>query len=195
LKKDDLCDVKLNIRISCKIWCGLRRYSLIHRPEINASYDRYLQTMLWNCWCLWRDPSQTSEITRTTILAKRGAISRKILLLLSIFDQAAQRKVPFHMTTLGRPNLNLILVSKQRYCIEKSVSTFLHFLLLAPEKNCFTFMACLWYLMDSKTSKYSLPACARIYSLTRISFFVYITYKKFRELAHLPLPSQRFMGL
>jgi len=71
------------------------------------------------------------------------------------------------MTTLGRPNLNLILISKQRYCTEKSVSTFLHFLLLASEKDCFTFIACLWYLMDSKTSKYFLP----VYAFTRLLVF------------------------
>jgi len=63
LKKDGLCDVKLNIRISCKIWLTWLTTLFTDSPAENKC-NRYLQTMLWICWCLWPVPSQTSEITR-----------------------------------------------------------------------------------------------------------------------------------
>jgi len=49
LKKDGLCDVKLNIRISCKIWLTWLTTLFTDSPAENK-YNRYLQTMLWICW-------------------------------------------------------------------------------------------------------------------------------------------------
>lgn len=76
------------------------------------------------------------------------------------------------MTTLGAEPKPYLGLSRDLIVLKKPSVRFLHPRLLASGKDCFTFTACLRYLMDPKTSKYPLLVRARVYSrLTRVPPF------------------------
>lgn len=156
------------------------------------------------CWCLWRDSPQTkradalislspTRFLATTSRGRRGeSISRGSIVARylwpgwreeSTFPMSIWRRCRKRDREGERPNLNLISVLEGRYRIEETVSIFLHPLaphsVAIPAKGCFTFMACLWYLMDSETSKHPLYTTrARVlYSrLVGIVFSIFCTH-------------------
>lgn len=155
------------------------------------------------CWCLWHDPPQTGRITSRVrhrffgVWCRREPISSGAPLLLDIFDQAARRKVPFQCRydarargTKSKPYLAFHefpfllpiypALARGGRNPPRCTSPPFPVRAVAPGKGCFTFTACLWYLMGPKTSKHPLPTRARVYP--RLT-----TDGRGRGVAHFPL--------